>query len=231
MCCMTFDLTSNQVACDDSSCFAINFDKVEHLMATVHFDFTSTDLPIHRRISSEQQLLTSLSFGIKGARDEYPTKRAVVEQSPIIPCEGNTLSDTLVNDVGRYFCKTIYVGFSRTIIAAFDGIVKQAMNRVAIALVVFSGIYSPLCCDRVCTTWRILKAKRLDVITQFCEGSRSRATSQTRTNHDYIDQTFVGWTDQADVVFVTCPFISYWTFRDMCVEFGHVSDLENEKSL
>ena len=227
---MAFDFTRDQVARNDSSCFAINFDKVEHLMTTVHFDFTTTDLPIHRRISSEQQLLTGLSFGIKGARNEYPTKQAVVEQSPIIPGKGNALGYTLVNDIGRYFCKAIYVGFSRTIITPFDGIVKQAVNRVAITLVIFSGVYSPLCRNRVCTTWRILKAKRLNIIAQLGKSSRSRTTSQARTNHDHIDQTFIGWTDQADIIFVICPFISYWTLGDLCVEFGHVSDLENEKS-
>ena len=99
------------------------------------------------------------------------------------------------------------------------------MNRVPITLVVFGCIDSSLCCDRVCTTWRILKAKCLDVIAQFGKRSRSGTASQARTNHDHIDQTFVGWTDQTNVVFMICPFISYWTLRDLCVEFGHVSDL------
>ena len=167
MCSMSFDFASHQVSSDNSSSLTIYFDKVEHLMATIHFYFATSDLAIHGRIGPEEQLLTCLSFGVKRSWNEYTPKRTIVEQTTIIPRKRNTLCDTLINDICRDFCQSIYVCFSRSIVSTFYSIVKQAMDRVSISLIIFGCIDSSLCSDRVCPTWRILKTKCLNVVSQF----------------------------------------------------------------
>jgi len=54
------------------------------------------------------------------------------------------LRDAVVDNVRADFGKPINVRFARTEIAAFDCVVKQTVNAVAVVLIIFRGIDAAL---------------------------------------------------------------------------------------
>ncbi len=62
----------------------------------------------------------------------------------VLARERNALSDALIDDVAANFSESINVRFARAKIAAFDRVVEQAINAVAIVLIIFRGIDSAL---------------------------------------------------------------------------------------
>jgi hypothetical protein len=51
------DLAGDQVADDDAAGLAVHDDQLEHLVPGVHLDVAEPDLPLHRLVRAEQQLL------------------------------------------------------------------------------------------------------------------------------------------------------------------------------
>ena len=164
---VSFDFSIDQVSGNDTPCFSTNHHQIHHFVAVVHFNFSTTNLSVHCRISPEQQLLTGLSLGVKSSGYQYPSKRAIVQQSAVISRKRDSLGHTLVYDIGRYLSQTVYVGFTRSIISPFNGIIEQTIGRIAIALVVFGGIDPALGCNRMGPSGRILKTKRFYIVAQF----------------------------------------------------------------
>ena len=201
-----FDFTIDQISSNDPSGFTIDQNEIHHFVTVVHFYFSTTDLPVHCRIGPQQQLLSSLSFSVEGSGNQYPSKRAVVQQAAIVPGKGNPLGNTLINDIGRNLCQTINIGFSGTVIPSLDGIVKKSVGRITIPLIVFCGIDPSLGSDRMRSSWRILKTKCFDIVTQFGQSRRGRCSCQTGTHHNDIDQTLVGRTDKVDFTLMVGPF-------------------------
>ena len=60
--------------------------------------------------------------------------------------------------------EAIDVGFARSEIAAFDRIVEQAVDAVAIVLIIFGGVNSTLRSDGVRASRTVLEAETFDVI-------------------------------------------------------------------
>ena len=87
------------------------------------------------------------------------------------------------------------------------------MDRVAVILVIFGGVDPALRRDRVCPSGAVLKAKSLDIISQFRKGSGSRCTSKTSPNNDYIIFSFIGRIDQFHIEFMFGPFFGYRSRR------------------
>ena len=137
-------------------------------------------------------MLSGLSFCIKCSGHQSPSERTIVQQTTVFTCQWNALHHALVNNVGRNFGQTVHVCLTGTIIASFDSIIKQPESGISVALIIFCRVNSSLCCNRVRTTWRILKAKSFYVIAQFSQSCSCRTSSKSSSNNDNIDITFVG---------------------------------------
>src|SRR5690606_30895996 len=133
---MSFDFSCNKVSSNDSTGFSVYDNQIKHFVTVIHFDFTTTDLTVHSRISSQEQLLSGLSFSIERTGNLCSTKGTVVQKTSVFTSQRHSLSHTLVDDIGRNFSQTIYVGFSGTVVSSFYGIVEQTVGRVSVSLIV-----------------------------------------------------------------------------------------------
>ena len=213
---VAFYFSSYKVTSDDSTCLTIYDNHVHHLVTVVHIYLTTGDLSVHGRISPQEELLPCLSFGIESTGYEYSTKRTVVEEPAVITSKRHPLSYTLVYDISRDLSQAIYIGLTRAVVTPFYGVVEEAIGRVTISHIVFSGIDTPLCSDRVRTTRRVLVSKSLYIVPKLGKGSSGRASCQSCSYHNNVNITFVGRVYKVDMVFIFCPFVrnwSIWYFR------------------
>ena len=177
--CMAGDFTRIQIADDDSLRVAINQHEVEHFRARKHFHRPKGNLVAEPRIGSEEKLLAGLPTGIEGARHLSAAERAVVEQAAILAGEGHALGDALVDDRATHFGKAMHIGLAGTKIAAFDRVVEEAVNAVAVILVIFCGIDATLRGDRVGAAGAVLIAEAFHLVALLgerrCGGSPGEA--------------------------------------------------------
>ena len=144
MCCEAFELTGDEIACNDAACASVDDDKIEHLVACVEFDGACVHLAHERGVGAEEKLLTGLAFGVEGAAHLCTAEGAVGQHAAIFACEGHTLCHTLVDDGVGHLSETINVGFACTIVATFHRIVEETVDRVAVVLVVLGCIDTAL---------------------------------------------------------------------------------------
>ena len=85
--------------------------------------------------------------------------------------------DTLVDDVRADRGEPVNVRLAGAVIATFDGVVEQAVDRITVILVVLRGVNSALGRDRVSATRRVLVAEVLDAVTGLTESCGGSATS------------------------------------------------------
>ena len=76
------------------------------------------------------------------------------------------------------FGQPINVRFARTKIAAFDRVVEQSINAVAVVLIIFRGIDSALRRDGMGAARRILITKTFHPIAELAERGRGRTAGQ-----------------------------------------------------
>src|ERR1700694_2763967 len=88
--------------------------------------------------------------------------------------------------------QAIYVGFARTEIAALYRVIKQAVNTVAIVLIILCRIDAALRRDTVRTPRAPMKAEALHVVTQPPKGSRARSPRQAGAYDDHVVLPLVG---------------------------------------
>ena len=179
ICRVAGDFARIQIADDDSLRVAIDQHEVEHFRARKHFHRPKGNLVAEPGIGSEKKLLTGLSTGVEGARHLSAAKRAIVEQSAIFAGEGNALGDALVDDRATHFGKAMHIGLAGTKIAAFDRVVEEAVNAVAVILVIFCGIDATLSGDRVGAAGTVLIAEAFHFVALLgerrCGGSPGEA--------------------------------------------------------
>ena len=104
----------------------------------------------------------------------------------------NTLRNALVDNIVGYFSQTVNVGFAGTVVATLYCIVEQTVHRVAVVLVILSGIDTTLCSDGVCTARRVLDAEVEYSETHFAQRSGSTGTGKSGSYYDDVQTTFVG---------------------------------------
>ena len=143
----TFDLTCDQVTCNDTAGTAIHLHNVQHFVAGIHLYFVQTDHTAQSRVSTQQQLLSGLTAGIERTRYLSTTERTVIQQTTVFASERNTLCYALVDNRVGNFSQTINVCFAGTIVTTFDCIVEQTVNRVTIILIILCSIDTTLCSD------------------------------------------------------------------------------------
>src|SRR5207237_8149239 len=87
-----------------------------------------------------------------------------------------------------------------------DCVVEQAINAVAVVLIIFRGIDSTLRSDGMRAPWRILITKTSHVIAELAERCRGRTAGQAAANHDDLKFAAIVWTNESGMVLVTRPF-------------------------
>jgi hypothetical protein len=142
---VALDLAGDEVAHDDAAGVAVDDDEVEHLGARcVHLHAARADLRDQRLVGAEQELLAGLAAGVEGARDLRAAEGAVVEQAAVLAGEGHALGDALVDDVVADLGEAVDVGLAGAEVAALDGVVEEAVDAVAVVLVVLGGVDAAL---------------------------------------------------------------------------------------
>ena len=178
------DLPGHQVAGDDAARAAVHHDQVEHLGAREHRHLPGAHLPFQRLVGAQQQLLPGLAARVEGARYLRAAEAAVVQVARVFAGERHALRHALVDDVHRNLRQPVDVGFARAEIAALDRVVEQAVDAVAVVVVVLGGVDAALRGDRVRAPRRILEAEALDVVAQLAQAGRGAAAGQSRPHHE-----------------------------------------------
>ena len=109
---MAGEFASQQVARDDARSAAIDDNNVDQLTTIEESHTAQTNLARQLLVSTEQQLLTGLTTGVKGAAYLGATKTAVVEQTAIFAGKRHALGNHLVDDVDRHLRQAIHVAFA-----------------------------------------------------------------------------------------------------------------------
>ena len=125
-----------------------------------------------------QQLLAGLAARVEGARDLRAAERSVVEQAAVLARERHALRDALVDDVDAQLREPVDVGFARAVVAALDRVVEEAVDAVAVVLVVLRGVDAALRGDAVRAPRAVLDAEVEDVVAQLAERRGRRRAGQ-----------------------------------------------------
>jgi hypothetical protein len=120
----------------------------------------------------------------------------------------------LINDIHTHFREPVDVAFPGTVVSAFDGIVKQAVNAIAVILIILGRINSTLCRNAVRAARAVLKAERLYVISKLAQRCGGGGPCQTRSHYNDFVFTLVGRIDQLQVKLVPGPFFRQGAFRN-----------------
>ena len=186
------DLTRDHVAGDDAAGLAVHDDQLEHLVACVGLDGTCCDLALERLVGADQQLLARLAAGVEGAGDLHTAEGPVVEEAAVLARERHALRHALVDDVGADLGEPIDVGLARAVVAALDRVVEQAIDRVAVLLVVLRGVDAALRGDRVRPARGVLVEERVDVVAGLAERRGGGRARQPGADHDDAEPAPVG---------------------------------------
>ena len=93
----------------------------------------------------------------------------------------------MVDDQVADFGEAIDVGFARTKIAAFDRVVEQAKDAVAVVLIIFRGVDSALGRDAMSAARTVLIAKAFHVVAELAQRGRRRSAGQAAADHDDLE--------------------------------------------
>jgi hypothetical protein len=115
----------------------------------------------------------------------------------------------MIDDQVAALCQAMDIGFASPEIAAFDRIVKQAIDAVAVVGIVFCGIDAALGGNTMGTSGTVLKTERLDVVTQLGHGGGRCAAAKSGADDDDIKFAFVGGIDQFQFKPMPLPFFRY----------------------
>ena len=78
-----------------------------------------------------------------------PPNERLASEAAVLAREGHALRDALVDDVDADLREAVDVGFARAEVAALDRVVEQAVDAVAVVLVVLRGVDAALRGDGV----------------------------------------------------------------------------------
>src|SRR5262249_7666031 len=126
--------------------------------------------------SPEQQLLPRLATGVKRPRHLSAPKRAIRQQTAILPSERNPLRHTLIDNIDADLGQAINVRLARPKIPAFYGVVKQSVNTVAIVGVVLGRIDAALRGNAMSPSGTILKTQAFHPVAQLRQTRCRRGT-------------------------------------------------------
>ena len=211
-------LAGDEVAHDDAASAPIDDDEVEHLAAGVHLDVAQRDLTRQAAVGAQEQLLAGLTAGVEGARDLGAAKGAVVEVAAVLAGEGDALGHALVDDVGADLGQAVHVGLARAKVATLDGVVEQAMDAIAIVLIILGRVDPSLGGNAVRAPGTVLKAEAVDLVAQIGQGGGGRGAGEAGADDQYFMFAFVAWVDHLHAAEITRPLLRKRSLRH--VGFG-----------
>src|SRR5229473_815037 len=175
---MTLQLAGHQVSRHNAARSSVDDHNVEQLPSDMHCHRAGRHLLFQGLISPEKQLLSGLASRVKCSLDLHTAKRSSIEKSAIFPGKRHALGDALVDNIEADLGEAIHVGLARAEVAAFDCVLKQAENAVAIVAIVLGSINPPLGCDRVRTARGVVIGKALHAVALLAESGCGRGPSQ-----------------------------------------------------
>ena len=184
----------------------VHDNEVEHLIAGIALDGACGNLAVKGGICAEQKLLAGLSAGIEGTAHLDASEGAVGQVAAVFARERNTLRNALVDDGCADFRKTVYVGFTGTIVSTFDGVVEETVDGVVVVLVVLGCIDTSLGSDGMGPAGRVTDAENLDIVTKFTERSGCRSASETGSYYYDLELSLVVGTDEMNLRLAFRPF-------------------------
>ncbi len=116
-----------------------------------------------------------MASGVESPRDLRATEAAVGEESTVLSRERYSLSDALIDDIGAHLGETVNVGFTRSEVAAFHGVVKETVDAVPIVLIILCRVDAPLGGDAMGAPGAVLKTEAVDVVAELRHCSRGRS--------------------------------------------------------
>ena len=175
-------------------------------MAREDFDRARGHLAQHGAVSAEQQLLARLAARIEGARDQHAAEGAISQDAAVFARKGHALRHALVDDVAADLREAVDIGLAGAKVAAFNGVVKQPVNAVAVVLIVFDALMPP-CAAMLCARRGPNPENRnTDLVTHFAQRGRGRRAGQARAHHNDGVLAAVGGSDQGEFEFAVVPF-------------------------
>ena len=197
---------------------AVDQDDVEHLAVGEGGDGAPRDLPHHRLVSAEEQLLAGLAARVEGPRHLRAAERAVVEQAAVLARERHALGDALVDDVDAQLRQAVDVRLARPVVAALDRVVEQPLDAVAVVLVVLRRVDPALRGDAVRAPRAVLDAEAQDVVAELAQRRRGRGAGQAGADDEDGVLAAVGRVDQLRFEPVAIPLLREWPAGDLGVE-------------
>ena len=201
-----FDFPRDQTPRDNSLGVPVDQNEIEHLRLRKHLDVAGRDLAAKRLISAQKKLLPGLPARIKRSRDLRSAKRSVGQQSAVFPRKRHALFDAVIDDQIADFRETINIRLPRAKIAAFDRVVEQTENAVAVVLIILCGIDSALGGDAMRAAWAVLIAEAFHVVSELAQGGCRGSARQAASDNDDLKFPAIVRTDQAGVILVRRPF-------------------------
>ena len=202
-----FQLAGDQVSRDDAARLAVDHDQIEHLAPREQRDVAGIDLPEHRLIRAEQQLLAGLAARVERSRHLRAAERPVVEQAAVFAGERHAGGHALVDDVDAELRQPIDVRFAGAIVAALHRVVEQPIDAVAVVAVVLRGVDAALRGDAVRAPRAVEDAEQLDAIALFAQRRRRRRAGQAGADDDDFVFAPVGRIDQLVLEFPAVPLL------------------------
>ena len=115
-----------------------------------------------------------------------PPKERFASSAAVLARERHALRDALIDDVDADLRQAVDVGFAGAEVAAFDGVVEEAVNAVAVVLIILGGVDAALRGDGVRAAGRILEAEALYVVAELGQGGGGRGACQSRADDDDV---------------------------------------------
>ena len=212
------DLAGEQVADDDAGGPAVDHDDVEQLGAVVERARAGVDLLGQGLVGAEQELLAGLAPGVERAAHLRAAERAVVEQAAVLAGEGHALRRALVDDVVRHLGEAVHVRLAAAVVAALHGVVEEAVDAVAVAVVVLRRVDAALRGDGVGPTGRVVEGEDLHVVPEPAERGRGRRAGQAGADDDDVELPLVVRVDELDRELVVVPLLLDRAVGDLGVE-------------
>ena len=176
-------------------------------MAGEHFNVSLGHFLFQGLVGAQQELLARLAACVEGALELGAAEGAVVQQAAVFTAEGNALGHALVNDVGGNFRQAVDVGFTGAEVAALHGIIEQAVDGVAVVLVVLGRVDAALGRNGVGAAGAVLVAEALDVVAKLGKRGGGGGAGQAGPYHEHGVLALVVRVDQFGLKLVLGPFV------------------------
>ena len=107
----------------------------------------------------------------------------------------------------RQLRETVNVGLARAVVAALDGVVEQAVDGVAVVLVVLRGVDPALRGDAVGAARAVVDAEAVDVVAELGKRGGGRRPGEARAHDDDRVLALVRGVDELDLEPMAVPLL------------------------